>query len=57
MAQSRRVLEHILGTGIETETRQGVNALTAMQQTMTFPLAEGFPVIQLTHKAAILKRR
>ena len=43
--QYRRVLAHILGTGIETETRQGVNALTAMQQTMTFRLAEGFPVI------------
>ena len=24
---------------------EGVNALTVMQQTMTFPLAEGFPVI------------
>ena len=41
----RRVLERILGAGIEAETRQGVNALTVMQQTMTFPLAQGFPVI------------
>ena len=41
----RRVLEHILGSGIEAQTRQGVNALTVMQQTMTFPLAQGFPVI------------
>ena len=41
----RRVLRHILNHGIETETRQGVNALTVMQQTMTFPLAQGFPVI------------
>jgi thymidylate synthase len=41
----RRVLERILDSGIETETRQGVNALTVMQQTMTFPLAQGFPVI------------
>ena len=41
----RRVLERILSAGIETETRQGVNALTVMQQTMTFPLAQGFPVI------------
>ena len=41
----RQVLGHILDTGIETETRQGVNALTVMQQTMTFPLAQGFPVI------------
>ena len=41
----RRVLEHILGAGVEAETRQGVNALTVMQQAMRFPLAEGFPVI------------
>ena len=41
----RRVLERILAAGIETGTRQGVNALTVMQQTMTFPLAQGFPVI------------
>src|SRR3984885_6761274 len=43
--ESRRVLERVLGAGIQTSTRQGVNALTVMQQTMTFPLAEGFPVI------------
>ncbi|MGH3278004.1 MAG: thymidylate synthase [Trebonia sp.] len=41
----RRVLDHILRHGIETQTRQGVNALTVMQQTMAFPLAQGFPVI------------
>jgi thymidylate synthase len=41
----RRVLEHILEAGTEVKTRQGVNALTAMQATMTFPLAQGFPVI------------
>ena len=41
----RRVLERILGAGIETQTRQGVNALTVMQQTMRFDLANGFPVI------------
>jgi thymidylate synthase len=41
----RRVPEHILETGTEVKTRQGVNALTAMQATMTFPLAQGFPVI------------
>src|ERR1700727_2934200 len=41
----RRVLEHILGAGVEAETRQGVNALTVMQQTMRFQLAEGFPVL------------
>jgi thymidylate synthase len=43
--QYRRLLEHILAAGIETGTRQGVNALTAMQQAMSFPLADGFPVI------------
>jgi thymidylate synthase len=41
----RRVLEHILESGIEAQTLQGVNALTVMQQTMMFPLAQGFPVI------------
>jgi thymidylate synthase len=41
----RRVLGHILEHGTEVETRQGVNALTVMQQTMSFPLAQGFPVI------------
>ena len=41
----RRVLERILEAGTETGTRQGVNALTVMQETMTFPLAQGFPVI------------
>ena len=41
----RRVLDHILAHGVEVGTRQGVNALTVMQQTMTFPLAQGFPVI------------
>ena len=41
----RRVLERILESGIEAETLQGVNALTVMQQTMMFRLAEGFPVI------------
>jgi thymidylate synthase len=41
----RRVLEQVLESGIEVETRQGVKALTAMQQSMRFPLAEGFPVI------------
>jgi len=41
----RRVLQRILDLGIEVTTRQGVSALTVMQQTMTFPLAQGFPVI------------
>jgi thymidylate synthase len=41
----RRVLEQILASGIEVETRQGVKALTVMQQSMEFLLAEGFPVI------------
>jgi thymidylate synthase len=43
--QYRSVLERILDSGVEEETRQGVNALTVMQQTMTFQLAQGFPVI------------
>jgi thymidylate synthase len=41
----RRVLGHILQSGTATRTRQGVDALTVMQQTMSFPLAQGFPVI------------
>jgi thymidylate synthase len=41
----RRVLQRILDSGIEVETRQGVSALTVMQQCMAFPLAQGFPVI------------
>jgi thymidylate synthase len=41
----RRVLDRVLGSGTEGETRQGEKALTVMQQTMEFPLAQGFPVI------------
>ncbi|CAI7977305.1 thymidylate synthase [Frankia sp. Hr75.2] len=41
----RQVLERILTSGIEVQTRQGIAALTLMQQTMSFPLAQGFPVI------------
>jgi len=43
--QYRHVLQRILDSGIEVKTRQGVNALTVMQQCMTFTLADGFPVI------------
>jgi thymidylate synthase len=39
------VLERILRSGIRVPTRQGVEALTLMQQTMAFALAQGFPVI------------
>lgn len=39
------MLERILRSGIRVPTRQGVEALTLMQQTMTFALAQGFPVI------------
>src|SRR5215468_2603008 len=41
----RSLLDRILSSGIEDETRQGVDALTVMQATMRFPLAQGFPVI------------
>lgn len=41
----RRVLRNILDSGIAVPTRQGVEALTLMQQTMSFRLAGGFPVI------------
>jgi thymidylate synthase len=41
----RRVLKKVLDSGIKVSTRQGVQALTVMQQVMEFPLAEGFPVI------------
>lgn len=43
--QYRDVLQRVLADGIRVPTRQGPAALTAMQQTMRFPLAEGFPVI------------
>ena len=41
----RGVLERVLAHGVRVPTRQGPAALTLMQQTMFFPLAEGFPVI------------
>ncbi|MFI7585501.1 thymidylate synthase [Spongisporangium articulatum] len=41
----RQVLENIRTSGIRVPTRQGVEALTLMQQTMAFPLEQGFPVI------------
>jgi len=41
----RRVLKKLLDSGLTVSTRQGVEALTVMQQVMEFPLAEGFPVI------------
>jgi thymidylate synthase len=43
--QYRRVLLNILDSGIEEPTRQGVNAITSMQQSMVFNLSDGFPVI------------
>jgi len=43
--QYRRVLESVLASKEKVATRQGVKALTAMQQCMVFPLAQGFPVI------------
>jgi thymidylate synthase len=43
--QYRDVLARVLADGIEVPTRQGPPALTLMQQTMQFRLADGFPVI------------
>lgn len=43
--QYRQVLESTLRAGQRVPTRQGVEALTLMQQTMAFPLVNGFPVI------------
>lgn len=44
-SQYRRILDAILEHGAATPTRQGPAALTLMQQTMSFDLANGFPVI------------
>jgi thymidylate synthase len=44
-AQYRDLLARILATGESVPTRQGPAALTLMQQTMRFELANGFPVI------------
>jgi thymidylate synthase len=44
-AQYRRLLARIAADGIAVPTRQGPKALTLMQQTMAFELANGFPVI------------
>ncbi len=43
--QYGRLLGAIMADGIEAPTRQGPAALTLMQQTMRFELANGFPVI------------
>jgi thymidylate synthase len=43
--QYRDVLERIVKEGEWAQTPHGIPALTLMQQTMTFDLAEGFPVI------------
>ncbi|MFJ5175052.1 thymidylate synthase [Streptomyces griseoviridis] len=44
-SQYRTILENILDHGEPVPTRQGPDALTLMQQTMSFDLANGFPVI------------
>jgi thymidylate synthase len=44
-AQYRHLLARIAADGIEVPTRQGPPALTLMQQTMRFDLANGFPAI------------
>jgi thymidylate synthase len=43
--QYRGLLERILASGEPVPTRQGPDALTLMQQTMRFELANGFPMI------------
>jgi thymidylate synthase len=43
--QYRDLLARILADGMPAPTRQGPDALTLMQQTMRFDLANGFPVI------------
>lgn len=42
--QYRNVLERVLNTGEFAETSQGPRALTTMQETMRFPLEDGFPI-------------
>jgi len=44
-SQYREMLGRIVAGGIPVPTRQGPEALTLMQQTMRFELANGFPVI------------
>ncbi len=44
-SQYRDLLARILADGVAVPTRQGPQALTLMQQTMRFDLANGFPVI------------
>jgi thymidylate synthase len=43
--QYRQILERVLRHGEKVPTRQGPKALTLMQQTMRFDLANGFPMI------------
>ncbi len=53
----RDVLQGIVDHGITAgDTRQGVPAKTLMQQTMTFPLAQGFPVITERSVAAFWQK-
>src|SRR5262245_20348225 len=44
-SQYRQMLERIVASGVAVPTRQGPAALTLMQQTMRFDLANGFPMI------------
>jgi thymidylate synthase len=44
-SQYQQMLDRIVADGIAVPTRQGPEALTLMQQTMRFELANGFPVI------------
>ena len=44
-SQYRNLLERISRTGIRVSTRQGPQAITLMQQTLTYDLSTGFPVV------------
>ena len=41
----RRILRQVIESGTVAKTRQGVDARTVMQQSMAFPLRNGFPII------------
>lgn len=43
--QYRTVLAQVLSSGLTVPTSQGPEALTLMQQTMAFPMAQGFPMV------------
>ena len=52
--QYRDMLARILDHGELSQTRQGLPALTLMQQTMRFDLPDGFPVITDRERPVVL---